>query len=675
MKPISLLCSIYVCLPYAIGLKMKKLYSYLLILFPFCFTFSQELIHSEINEDKLNVNDSVQQIIFQGLQKESKSDQLELFLKAKDLIHEDSSYFAILNYEISVIYRELGQYNRAFNRLKLTEHFSKRRVPELLNKCYGNKSILYLYKKNYDDALFWRLQSKALAKTKEDSIIADYNLLTIHVQVSDTILSQYYLNNLLTEIEKNQQNINPTITAFVWINALNISKNIEEKERYFSKLKTIKASIDSNTWLNVLISQAYFYQKINPQKAIGIYSQILENAEKTPSSVFYTYAQLGLIEIYLEEKKYKQAENILKQIEPSNIEPRLLKKFYKLAFLTNLYGNKIEESLRYNALKYELIDSIYQADKDKKYLKWSTEFKTELKESENIILKQKNELQSKDIEEKKWINQILFVSLLLLISIILLIFYKYKLKKNNEELLELRHEIIALNNKELRTANHTKSRLFEVISHDLLNPFQSLFHYINKLETDLPHLSNKEIDKAVKQIKAKTYGNYEFVNRLLLWSKSQSEKIELVESTFNLNLFLDEITTPQALSIQQKNISLNIHTNHIETLVTDRNILSIICTNILSNAIKNTSKSGRIEININRLNNKQIGITFSDTGAGISEQDLKKINAIFKETEPKVKTEGLGFVICSDLLDLLNGSFHIDSELGLGTVVTITFNG
>jgi signal transduction histidine kinase len=104
--------------------------------------------------------------------------------------------------------------------------------------------------------------------------------------------------------------------------------------------------------------------------------------------------------------------------------------------------------------------------------------------------------------------------------------------------------------------------------------------------------------------------------------------------------------------------------------------LDIILTNLIDNSVKYTEQGGTIRVN-NLLTDKEIKIEISDTGIGITKDDLNKIFDEFYRSKNAKAVElhgtGLGLPIVKNLIERYGGSIEIQSEIGEGTTVTVSF--
>ena len=110
------------------------------------------------------------------------------------------------------------------------------------------------------------------------------------------------------------------------------------------------------------------------------------------------------------------------------------------------------------------------------------------------------------------------------------------------------------------------------------------------------------------------------------------------------------------------------------------NDLNILCNegqihqaflNIIVNAIHSIENKGSIKISTRKLDN-QVSVIITDTGTGISRENLLRITDTFFTTKPAGKGTGLGLSITYNIISEHNGSIQFESELNLGTTVKVT---
>jgi signal transduction histidine kinase len=166
------------------------------------------------------------------------------------------------------------------------------------------------------------------------------------------------------------------------------------------------------------------------------------------------------------------------------------------------------------------------------------------------------------------------------------------------------------------------------------------------------------------------------VDQLLLLARFENQMQSLKIEKIYLNSLILDILTRYSLKINAKKISVNHHFSKEYYVESDNYLVSIIISNIISNAIKYSNENNEISILLSQ-NETAIICTISDNGIGIPKEDLDKIrNPFFRSNptqHPDIKGSGLGLSIVSRLSELLNIQFEIQSEINSGTSVILNF--
>lgn len=166
------------------------------------------------------------------------------------------------------------------------------------------------------------------------------------------------------------------------------------------------------------------------------------------------------------------------------------------------------------------------------------------------------------------------------------------------------------------------------------------------------------------------------VDQLLLLARFENQKQNVKQESIYLNaLVLDNLTRFSEKSESKK---LKIKTEFTEDyyLLSDNYLVSIIISNLISNAIKYSNPNGEIAIQLEKTNDK---VTFSitDYGVGIDKNDLDKIfNSFYRSdvsNHPEIKGTGLGLSIVKRLCDLLKLEIAVESDLNQGTKFVLSF--
>ncbi len=256
-----------------------------------------------------------------------------------------------------------------------------------------------------------------------------------------------------------------------------------------------------------------------------------------------------------------------------------------------------------------------------------------------------------------------------------------KLKRNNIELhkslqvVNNHQEEIEKINKKLNDTNATKNKFFNIIAHDLRSPFNAILGFSDILLKEHAQIDNQEREELIKLVVSSSKGAYNLVENLLEWSKVQTGNFSCIPENYEISLILYETLSDIKNVAKNKGISIITKTSNNFLIFADKEMLKTILRNIIYNAVKYTRESGTITINATNEGNETI-ISIEDTGIGISKE---KIDVLFditqKTTTPGTNNEkgtGLGLIICKEFIEKHGGQIWIESELGNGTIFSIS---
>ncbi len=253
------------------------------------------------------------------------------------------------------------------------------------------------------------------------------------------------------------------------------------------------------------------------------------------------------------------------------------------------------------------------------------------------------------------------VIVIALIIFILFLYWNRKLNALNKEL--------ELQRKRVQEALDIKSNFLANISHEIRTPINAIMGMTYILGQSLKDEKQK---KQVQSIETASNSLLRLINDILDKSKIDVGKLEIVKSNFNLLNIINNIKTIFNNKIEQKGLELKIiyDKNLPINLVGDSLRLEQILTNLITNAIKFTNK-GYIELNIEQTKQNRFRFSIIDTGIGISQEQIDKVFRPFTQgdssTTRKFGGTGLGLSICKELVELMNGSISIQSQINKGS--------
>ena len=228
-------------------------------------------------------------------------------------------------------------------------------------------------------------------------------------------------------------------------------------------------------------------------------------------------------------------------------------------------------------------------------------------------------------------------------------------------------------------ANEAKSIFLFNMSHDIRTPMNAILGYSQLMKKEL---TNPKLVHYQEMIEQSSQLLLSIINNVLDMARVESGKMELDENYEVVGNITQLVCGAFAAEASKKNIELNkiVNVEH-KHIITDSTKMQEILSDLISNAIKYTSAGGKVTIDTRELPYDKEGYTLiqtkvSDTGIGMSEEFLPSLFELFTRerntTLSKIPGTGLGMAIVKNLVDLMNGSIEVESELGKGSTFTIT---
>lgn len=229
-------------------------------------------------------------------------------------------------------------------------------------------------------------------------------------------------------------------------------------------------------------------------------------------------------------------------------------------------------------------------------------------------------------------------------------------------------------NEELQALNNSKDKFFSILAHDLLSPFSVLMGYSEILASKSAELSKEEIKEFSEYIHNVSSNSLNLLNELLDWSRLQTNRIEFNPQKLNMNKVAEEIISLYKEAAEKKKIAVNNFFPSSLDVFADNYMLNTILRNLLSNAIKFTPENGTIILDGKRIDG-EVEFCLKDSGVGIKEEILKDLFKIEKTQTTKgtnkEKGNGLGLILCKELVEKNNGSISVESKVGEGSTFIV----
>ncbi|HSD08537.1 hybrid sensor histidine kinase/response regulator [Flavobacterium sp.] len=269
---------------------------------------------------------------------------------------------------------------------------------------------------------------------------------------------------------------------------------------------------------------------------------------------------------------------------------------------------------------------------------------------------------------------------------VLVVLYLNKIYQNR---FKARQAIILEKGKaiQLEKLNNKKLQFFTNISHEFRTPLTLI---INPLEDMLRSKNiSSEMHNKLKTIHKSSTRLSRLINELMDFNKLQFNRIFLQIKRIEVIAFAKEIISYFDEEAIARNITIRFESTHDELEDwLDPQMLEKIIFNIVSNAFKFTPDDGLITISVEKLDAESqlfidghkvssFSIKVKDTGAGISQKDLKRIFDRFYQVNNSNKayygSTGIGLEVVKEFVELHKGKIDVESQVGEGTTFTVTF--
>lgn len=232
--------------------------------------------------------------------------------------------------------------------------------------------------------------------------------------------------------------------------------------------------------------------------------------------------------------------------------------------------------------------------------------------------------------------------------------------------------------KDLRTTEQMKNDFISRVSHELRTPLTAIKGWAETMQlSERGKLDRKTFDRGMGVIIKESSRLTSIVEELLDFSRIQSGRMVLMNEKLDILAEFDEAV----YMLKERAVKEGKHLLYDEPeavyppVYGDRNRLKQVFINIIDNALKYTPKGGVVAAQViySKDDPDVIKIVITDTGCGISAEDLPRVKEKFYKANQSVRGSGIGLAVADEIMNLHNGSLDIESGEGVGTTVTLTF--
>jgi len=229
----------------------------------------------------------------------------------------------------------------------------------------------------------------------------------------------------------------------------------------------------------------------------------------------------------------------------------------------------------------------------------------------------------------------------------------------------------------LSETNAQKDKFFSIIAHDLINPFNSIMGFSELLMDRINEKDYNGIDEYAQMILQSSKQSMDLLKNLLEWSRAQTGRLQFNPENFDLVDLIGQYMMLFDLIACQKAISIHKVLPPEIMVFADKQMISTVLRNLISNAIKFTIKGGEIHISAEKRAD-EILVSVSDNGVGIAPERLEKLFRIDENNStPGTNNEngtGLGLILCKEFVKNHGGKIWGESVNGKGSTFYFTLS-
>jgi signal transduction histidine kinase/CheY-like chemotaxis protein len=406
-------------------------------------------------------------------------------------------------------------------------------------------------------------------------------------------------------------------------------------------------------------------------KAITLISSSQTDDSKGKDTVAKNKRNSDFFDIKHKKERSKEFKNIDQLSSETNLKPSQLS---EEELLNKLHRDSIEmhrlkmehDSNDINLSHYD--DSIVDAKREEQI----EMLQGKIAEVKKTLLEKQLDF-SKAAQQRIW----LLLGAVVFVLVSLVFYIRYRTKKKDFIALEQAHKELQQTRDKLIEAEQFKDQFLANMSHEIRTPMNAIIGASNLVLNT--NLDDQQL-KYMKAVKQSSENLLVIINDILDLSKIKAGKMEFESIPFHIKDVVEGVITTMRFKAEEKALTLqsNISSDVPFMLVGDQVRLSQVLLNLVSNAIKFTSKGTiRIDCKLKGMANDKAEIEFAvtDTGIGIPEDKYGKIFESFSQASADTTRlyggTGLGLTISKQLVSLQGGTINVGSKVNVGTTFTV----
>ena len=533
----------------------------------------------------------------------------------------------------------------------------------------------------YGDAYYYFTQSYRVARNIDDQMkmsIAIYNIGLVLIELGQyDIASRHF--NYSRELSEKINDMDGLIYLMDATGELYLKKKEYKKseELLLSSLKALRER-------NLTIIEPRVLKKLARLK-FELKDYVQSKAYYDSASFIHTKASnefgiaetnLGISEIYIEQGKFNEAEELIEKslvtAKNNHAQKMIIDCYSKLSYLAEKKGD-FELGLAYHKSYKQLEDSLYSQEMLASLFQDQIRFQTELKDSQIAALSKEKAEQNTTLKRQELLQNILVVAMALTGILVFTLYRSSQRRVRINKLLVEHQQEIKKRSKELEQLNQVKDKFLSIVSHDLRSPIKSLSGILNL--ADQKNLTQEEFRQLTGELRKQFDNAHQLISNLLDWALLQMDNLKIQPVKIELFTIVEEnIKTVEGMQLKQIHLI-----NQVQKGIygwADHNMLNLILRNLIMNAIKFSEIGGKIEVTCKDFDKRFVVMAVTDHGVGISKEAQKflfdKSSGYSSPGTANEKGTGLGLILCKEFVEKNGGKIWFESEEWKGSTFYFT---
>ncbi|WP_372774166.1 sensor histidine kinase [Mangrovibacterium sp.] len=219
-----------------------------------------------------------------------------------------------------------------------------------------------------------------------------------------------------------------------------------------------------------------------------------------------------------------------------------------------------------------------------------------------------------------------------------------------------------------------KEHFVSIVSNNLSDHIGSFAGIANLLNDEYDTLREDQKRELIRSLANFSEQNYRLMRDLVKWSTNATGTIVYEPRAIKLEKVYRDVISLFNPQIEEKKLSFFLKAKSNSEVFADPDMVGAILRILVSNAIKFSKEGGEVKIYAEE-DGDNMRITVSDTGVGMSEENLLRVNSSVAFSTPGTMEEagtGIGLILAKEFLQKNRGAFLAESKLGVGTKITFT---